>query len=288
VLVDVLAVALRALSFIAILQAAGLVLFSTVFAQPVMENQPLVDFIRHLIRRSALVGILLVLATQVLEAGRMAGELRGVLDMDLQRLAWVSANGQSAAMRVIGLFLMAATSNTGKTTVSRYAWLGAMLVCGAFLLTGHTSISDSRLCLAPLLGIHLLIVAWWFGALLPLYFASRHAAPGVAAELVAAFSARAVWLVPLIALAGLLMAIVLLPDWNALLEPYGLLLITKVLGFVVLMSCAALNKWRFGPALRRDEMSARRAFQHVVLIEYGLITTVIVVTAVMTGWYSPD
>jgi putative copper resistance protein D len=288
VLVDVLAVALRALSFIAILQAAGLVLFSTVLARPVVANQLLLDFIRRLIRRSAVAGILLVLSAQLLEAGRMAGELHGVLDMDLQRLAWASANGLVAAMRVIGLLLMAATITTDKTTVSRYAWLGAMLVCGAFLLTGHTSISDWRLWLAPLLGIHLLIVAWWFGALLPLYFASRHVAPVIAAELVAAFSACAVWLVPLIALAGLMMAIVLLPDWNALLEPYGLLLITKVIGFVILMSCAALNKWRFGPALRRDEVSARRAFQRVVLIEYGLITTVIVVTAVMTGWYSPD
>jgi hypothetical protein len=35
----------------------------------------------------------------------------------------------------------------------------------------------------------------------------------------------------------------------------------KLLGFCALMVLAALNKWRFGPALRRGDVAAGRRFR---------------------------
>ena len=43
------------------------------------------------------------------------------------------------------------------------------------------------------------------------------------------------------------MAVLLLPNLSALSEPYGKLLIAKVVGFALLMGLAAANKWRLGP-----------------------------------------
>jgi len=62
--------------------------------------------------------------------------------------------------------------------------------------------------------------------------------------------------VPLIALAGAGIAAVLLPDFAALLAPYGLLLSAKLMLFAALMALAALNKLRLAPALGRGEPGA--------------------------------
>jgi putative copper export protein len=102
------------------------------------------------------------------------------------------------------------------------------------------------------------------------------------------FSARAVRLVPVLLLAGLILAAVLLPNVTALHRPYGELLLAKVVGFCVLMLFAAMNRWRFGPALRLGDRTAGRRFRQVVGAEFVLLATVLCVTAVMTTFFSPE
>jgi putative copper export protein len=84
------------------------------------------------------------------------------------------------------------------------------------------------------------------------------------------------------------MAALLLPDVAALLQPYGELLIAKVVLFAVLLGLAALNKWRFGPAIERGDTQAARGFRRCVVSEYVLIVAVLSVTAVMTTFFSPE
>src|SRR5207248_8987362 len=76
-----------------------------------------------------------------------------------------------------------------------------------------------------------------------------------AARVIEAISSGTLWLVPLIPLAGAGIAAVLLPDFAALLAPYGLLLGAKLLLFAALMGLAALNRLRLTPALARGERS---------------------------------
>jgi hypothetical protein len=74
------------------------------------------------------------------------------------------------------------------------------------------------------------------------------------------FSATATWLVPVILLAGVTMAVVLLPNVAALREPYGELLIGKVVGFALLMGLAAANKWRLGSGVIRGTVQTGGGF----------------------------
>jgi putative copper export protein len=53
------------------------------------------------------------------------------------------------------------------------------------------------------------------------------------------------------------------------------------------MLLAALNKWRYGPALAGDDR-ARAAFQRTVAVEYVLICAVLMATAIMTTLFSPE
>jgi putative copper resistance protein D len=108
------------------------------------------------------------------------------------------------------------------------------------------------------------------------------------ARVVAVFSAVAFWLVPLILVAGVALAALLLPDFAALRQPYGELLIVKGALFAVLLGCAALNKWRLGPALGSGDLQAGQRFRRVVISEYVIMVVVLAVTAVMTTFFSPE
>ena len=173
-MVDALSVVLRALSFVLLFQAAGLVIFVALFGDRIANLQ---DRIRRGGQMVALAAIAFVAAHYALEAARMAGDLSGIWDPALQGMVWTSSNRAAFISRLVGLLLIAVGMQgpRGRSTVM--AVLGAMLVTGAFALTGHTSVSAQRWILAALLMVHLLVVGFWFGALWPLYLASSRETP---------------------------------------------------------------------------------------------------------------
>jgi putative copper export protein len=139
--------------------------------------------------------------------------------------------------------------------------------------------------LAPLLALHLLIVAFWFGSLLPLTFVIHAESRAIAAQVIGTFSQIAGWLVPLIMLAGITIAWLLTGSLAVLRKPYGQLLIAKAIGFALLMLLASYNKWRLTPALAEGRTGS--ALRRSIIAEYLLIAAVMSVTAVLTMFYSP-
>jgi putative copper resistance protein D len=307
---DILSVVARAVSFVLVFQAAGAVFFAAAFGPALTIS---LTGIRKLTRATALAAICAVAAHYVLESARMAGDMSGILDGSLQAQVWNSSSGAAFAVRILGLLLIFAGARTapGRLAASRFfagaapsrpfavgrfsargftsvGVAGAMLVAVSFTLTGHTSTNPRRWLLAPLLLAHLLIVAFWFGALWPLCLVTLRESQERVARVITVFSAAAVWLVPLILVAGVAMAALLLPNIAALTQPYGELLIVKVGLFAVLLCFGAFNKWRFGPAIGRGDPLAAQRFRRVTLSEFGLIAAVLSVTAVMTSIFSPD
>jgi putative copper export protein len=128
-------------------------------------------------------------------------------------------------------------------------------------------------------------VAFWLGALWPLYLVAKQEQPAVTVRMIDSFSLAAAWVVPLILLAGVGLTAVLVPSLAVFWQPYGQLLLVKVSLFAVLMAMAAVNKWRFGPACAEGNTAA---FERTVVIEYVLICVVLAVTAALTTFYSPE
>lgn len=282
---DLAWVAARAIGFALLLQAVGAVLFAERFV-------PLAPGLRPALARlarNAAAGALAALAVQyLLEPARMAGELSGILDPALQRVLLSSSLGAALVTRAAGLACVVIAGRPRSAWSRGVALAGVALAVGSFVLTGHTYASPLHLLLAPLLLAHLLILAFWFGSLSPLSLAARDQPLASAARLLAAFSALALWLVPVIALAGLAMAWVLLPDLAALGRPYGLLLIGKVLLYALLLCLGALNKLRLLPAMQRGEAAAAQRLRGTLTAEFMLICAALAVTAIMTGFYSPS
>jgi len=282
---DVISAILRALSFVLLFQAAGVAMFVAIFGRRLDSSR---GAICRLGQVAAFAGIVFVAGHYALEAARMAGEMSGMWNPALQGMAWNSPGRAALICRLFGLLLIAVGLQGASVRWTIVALGGALLATSAFTLTGHTVVNTYRGVLAGLLLIHLLVVAFWFGALWPLYIASLRETPARAADLVKRFTAVATWLVPVILLVGIAMAPWLLPNLSALSEPYGELLIAKVIGFALLMGLAAANKWRLGPALVQGAVQSGRWFRRSVAVEYVLIAAVLTITAVMTSFFSPE
>src|ERR1700722_9158047 len=173
-MVDSVAVLIRGISFIAMFQAAGGAVFVPLFGSylPVSGAR-----IRRLLRLATLSAIALLLLQFSFEAARLAGEFSGLWDAAMQKIAWHSATGAAMRLRLLGLLLVLVGLHGswplgGATARSRVAGLlcivGTLVLALAFTVIGHTVDHPQRTVLALLLLVHLLSMAFWFGAIWPL------------------------------------------------------------------------------------------------------------------------
>jgi copper resistance protein D len=285
-MIDTLSIVLRALSFITIFQAAGMAIFLSLF-----EGRIGVAMTRSLRRAgvaAALVALAMVVGHFSLEPARMGGALSAIADPGLWQIVLDAPLAVAFGWRIGGLVLLTAGLAWCSLPVRALALLGALGVLIAFTQTGHTASYSPRLLLAGLLLVHLGIAAFWFGSLLPLRRIALQESPANAGRLIDAFSKVALLLVPLLAAAGLALVFLLLGSWRNLASAYGRLILVKVALFGVLMVLAAMNRWRYGPALTKGTPGAAQAFDRTVLTEYILIAAVLAATAALTTLYSPN
>jgi putative copper resistance protein D len=285
VLVDGLSAGLRALSFIALFQATGAAMFLACFGELLLTTRRAVQRLSVV---WALVAIVLLVLQYSLEAARMGGDLASMMDGELQALVFHSSAALGLALRVAGLAVLAIALRMKSKPSIALVVTATMVVLLGFTLMGHTTSHSPRWLLVPLLLAHLIVVAFWFGALVPLRLAARHESPRTAGAAIEAFSTAATWIVPALFIAGLALATVLLGSFTALRTPYGQLLILKVVGFALLIGLASLNKWRLGPAVASGDARLTRHFRRSLQIEYVIVAAVLTVTAVMTTFFSPD
>jgi len=281
---DVLVLGLRALTFVALFQAAGTVIFLRSFEPDLGAG--MATRCRNLARLAAVVALTAAVLHFVLTPARMAGDLGSTFDPALGALLLGSNSGTAHIVRVVGLALLLLSLDRASRLNDAVALLGAVLALASFALMGHTTIHPQRWLLGVLLLAHLGVGAWWFGALLPLRWIVGSEVPERAGAFVARFSALAVKLVPAIFVCGVVMSAVLVRSFAELATGYGAVLLGKAALFAVLMGLAALNKWRFGPRL--NDVAAVAALRRTITGEWLLIAALLIGTAVGTSLFSPE
>lgn len=282
---DSAVVVLRAAIFVLLMQAAGAALFLSLFGGRLSVSG---DAVRRLGSAAAITGAALVIVRYLLEPARMTGALSGVLDGSMHGFLATSDLGLAQFTRLAGAAIVGLALPGTSRLRQRTALAGAWLIAVSFSLMGHTAAGDVRWLLGGLLVLHVFAAAFWFGSLIPLYIACRRESLSDSGPLIERFSSIAVRIVPLIFLAGVGMAIFLLPGLSGLASPYGLLLTAKVLVFAVLMGLAWLNRYRLGPAVASGHAPSLVLLRRCVAIEAWLMAVVLSVTAVMTTLYSPE
>jgi putative copper export protein len=282
---DTVSFLLRGLSFLALCQALGGVLF---LAWPGGALVQSLSRVRRLAAGALGLAALLLLAQASIDAARLAGDWSGLFDANLQRMALGSAAGQVLALRLIALALAGFALKLPARPAAVAAVLAVLAGAASFALTGHTVQLAMRPAAAVLLGLHLALVLAWVGALQPLRLVALHEPAAVAHAVAARFSSVASWLVPALPIAGIALAALLMPSPAALATPYGLLLLAKFGGLCLAFVLAGLNRSVHGPELATGSAAARRRFAGAVRVEALLLAGVLFATAAMTGFYSPE
>lgn len=267
---DLASVGIRSAAFVFGLSAVGLGWFALGCCRDVGDAAR----VRSWARGAALVAAVLVATHRLLDAGRMAGQWAGLFDPQLQALVWHHRAGVSTIVCVTGLVIAAARSG-------RIAAFGGVLVVASFGVTGHATEATHAHLLEALLAVHVGLIAFWFGGVVGLL--------RVRADLSTAtdrFSRRAGWLVPWTLPIGLALICGLLPGPGALLTTYGAFLLAKLLGFLVVLVLAAVNRLRVVPALASGAPGAGHRLRRIALCEVLVLGSVLVVTAAMTSLFS--
>ena len=275
------AIIAKAVGYGAALLAMGGPLFVLVFRSSSND-------VRQLARKVAVIAALIGLAVLALRFGiraaRISGMgLSGAVDPMMLGFVWDSPLGVAAIWRGAGELLVVALLIRGIVGLSA-GLIGALLIALSYTFVGH-SLGDPRWLLASLLTLHLLAAAFWIGALLPL----RHAVgQPEGARLLHRFGNVASLTVALLVVVGLIFAWLMTGSFSNLLSTaYGKTLLAKLGVVSGLMALAALNKWRFVPALASGTPAAVPHLRRSIQIEAIAVLLILLATATLTSITTP-
>jgi copper resistance protein D len=281
---DAAAIALKALTYAATLGAAGAVFFLGYDGRLITSAHRL--RIRRLVLGLALLSMLAGAGQIMVSAASMSGAAAGMWDGSLLRMVWQAGAGRANAARAIGLLPAVLWASADRP--SWPALLGAALAATSFAWTGHArSLSPDSIPIL-LLGVHLLGVAFWLGALLPLLIVARDGdLPRIAAA-AARFGAAALIVVGVLMAAGTALLWLLLGDVAALWgSTYGRFVMLKLMFVACLLCLAAFNKLRLTPRLRGGDARAARSLRTSIRLELLAGMLILTVTAAFTTLAGP-
>ncbi|SDX62542.1 putative copper resistance protein D [Ruegeria halocynthiae] len=279
--VVVLAILAKALGYGAALLAMGSILFTVLFAT--RAEASVLRLARHLAVGAALLGLAVLALRFGIRAARISGMgFEGATDPMMLGIVWDSPLGTAAIWRGVGELAILAIllPRVGQWV----ALAGSLAIAISFAQVGH-SLGEPRAPLAVLLFLHLLAVAFWVGALLPLH---KAALTPTGADLLHHFGNVAAYGVAVLIVAGAALAWLLSGSVVALFgTAYGLVLLAKVVIVSALLGLAALNKLRFVPALRAEKRGAEIALRRSISMEMLAVVLILFATATLTSVTTP-
>lgn len=181
------------------------------------------------------------------------------------------------AMLAAGLAPLAATV-PGARRVGLAAWLSGAV---AFALSGHASAAEPQWLMRPAVGLHLLGLMFWIGAL-PALWVEAGTREASSLPVLKRFSRLIPGAVAAILVSGITLMVVQLGAPSAAwLSPYGMILASKLALVAALFGLALWNRRALtGPALA-GEMQARWRLSRSVRVEIVLAALVL---ALVAGW----
>jgi copper transport protein len=225
-------------------------------------------------------------ASAFIACGLQGLDLLGLAPADILTPApWKAAAATSLlpslliAIAAMALAIMGLRDASGRSAriLSGMAILG---VGAALAASGHASTAPPQWLTRPMVFLHGVGVAFWIGALAPLAAMTwRPTAPLLA--ILSRFSKAAMLVVAVIALTGLVLAVVQLESIRPLIETsYGLILLTKLVLVACLLGLAGLNRFRLTPQLAIDPLDTKALTRSIVLecvVAVGIL-------GVVAGW----
>lgn len=222
------------------------------------------------------------IAAALLEAGFYGALLldaapSALADPATWRAGLAGTEGQSALMLLAGLAVIAAATAVASSALRNIMLaIGALAAFVSFMPTGHAAAVEPRWLAMPALVFHIGLAGFWAGSLAPLWLKARETAARDLAPSVERFSFVATVAVPVLIVAGIVLAWTILERTADLVASrYGWLLVAKVALVAGLLAVASINKLSLTPRLSAGDETARVRLRRNILIEICLMAVVV-------------
>ena len=220
-------------------------------------------------------------------SGSMGGDIASVFDGGLAQMVLEMGESRSTGLRVIGLLTIA----TSLLLPRRFAVItlgGAAVAATSFAWVGHAWAASRGSGPIALLSLHLGCVAFWLGALTPLWMATHDDDLARLAAIVHWFGLAALYVVAtLFTVGGLLLVVLLSTPSELWTTDYGRLVLVKLVIVACLLGVASFNKFRLTPRLQALDRTAASVLRRTIQVEIALGVTILLVTAAFTTLVGP-
>lgn len=161
------------------------------------------------------------------------------------------------------------------------ALAGLVGVGAALAASGHASAAEPQWLTRPMVFLHATGIAVWAGALAPLGLALKRQ-PDKAGPLLRRFSRAILFVVAVLAAAGIVLAVIQVQTPSALVHTaYGRLLLLKLVLLVFLFTLAAVNRFKLTAPAEAGETEVQRRLARSIGIE---VLIVLAIFGVAAGW----
>ncbi|MGB0446629.1 MAG: copper resistance D family protein [Pseudomonadales bacterium] len=230
-------------------------------------------YCRRLIANSSVVGVMICVCLWLAVAGNMSGTIAGIFDPVMLQLAFEASTGVAALLSLAGFILFFVGSAAKHLWHRLLPLIGSLLLLLSFSISGH--VTRSGFITQLLLGLHLVGLAYWLGALLPLRKLCLEPNKTGLVEIAHRFGIYAFIYIGALVLSGATYAYLLLGSLSALVTTtYGNVLLAKIGTVSVLLLLGAINKFKLVPLLRHDMLEGAKKLY--ISIQWELIAVVII------------
>jgi copper resistance protein D len=231
---------------------------------------------------ACVLGVGAAVLSVLINVGNMADRgMEGMMDITVLRLVLQTPLGIALALQVVGFVAIAIAGRADRLHLGLIllAATGALSIAASFALTGH--LADGGWVGQVAVSAHALAMALWIGSLYPLRRVCATGDVTAVQQSMHRFGQLAAAIVGVLVACGVVMATQLLTSWRQLFDtPYGWGLLAKFSLVGSLLLLAATNKWLTVPRLTQPGF--RQRLGKSIVLEIGLATCVLVITAVVT------
>lgn len=190
--------------------------------------------------------------------------------------------GPSAAIAIASMLLAWVAPYTLGRAISLVAFAGIGLALAA---TGHASAAEPQWLTRPAVFVHAVSVAYWIGALLPLWVMLRSRMPEAITALRRFSRIIPFALLALIA-SGITLAIIQIGGPEAIFTTaYGLVFALKMALVITLILLAAINRWWLTQRVEQGESQATRHLLRMLAVE--MLLALAILGTVATWRFTP-
>lgn len=236
----------------------------------------------RLLTKMSLVGLIGSVASFFSVSGNIGGDLFSAFSLPLLELAVSTKAGIASLCGLLGFLLVLCKKQIAVSLSSR-VWfsLASVLLLLNFVMSGHAS--KLGILAQIFLFTHLLGVAFWIGALLPIKSMCQLGDSVRLYRLTEHFGRVAVYYILGLVVSGTAFAYLLIGDLSLLVETtYGNVLLGKLLAVSGLLTLGALNKWRCVPRLKSNPSKGVSQLKTFINYEIALAFCVLCVTSILT------